>query len=259
MKLTDAMEKFKKYVENYNIEDGMIKLKIKHTYKVIEESEAIAKSIGLDEENVNLAKLIGLLHDIGRFEQIKQFRDYRDEKNIDHAELGVKLLFQEGLIRKFIREDQYDNIILKAIQNHNKFKIEDGLKEEELVHSKIIRDADKTDIFRVKIEEPLEAITNYTKEELENSDITDEVYQNVIQHTLIVNTLRKEPLDYWISPVGFVFDYHFITGLQHVQERNYINAMLDRINYKNEKTKQKIDNIKTITNEYMNQKIKESK
>ena len=128
----NAIEEFRKYIiENYDPKDGMISLKIRHTYGVVDASEYIAKSIGLDNENIQLARIIALLHDIGRFEQAKQYKDYRDYKNIDHAELGVKILFEEGFIRKFIQDDKYDNIILKAIKNHNKLEIEDGLNEEE--------------------------------------------------------------------------------------------------------------------------------
>lgn len=55
-------------------------LKVKHTYEVVNKSEYIAEGLGIDEENTELAKLIGLLHDIGRFEQVKQTNDFLDAK-----------------------------------------------------------------------------------------------------------------------------------------------------------------------------------
>ena len=69
---------------------------------------------------------------------------------LEHAEFGTKVLFQNNLIRKFIDDDKYDEIISKAIYNHNKYKIQEGLSEIELLQCKIIRDADKLDNFRVK-------------------------------------------------------------------------------------------------------------
>ena len=104
----------------------------------------------MNQENIELAKLIALLHDIGRFEQVKQTNDFLDSNNFDHANYGVKVLFEDKLIRKFIENNEYDNIIKKAIYNHNKYKIEENLNDAELLHSKIIRDADKLDNFRVK-------------------------------------------------------------------------------------------------------------
>ena len=77
-------------------------------------------------------------------------------KKIEHAEFGVKVLFEDNLITKFIEDRKYDNIISKAIYNHNKFKIEDNLNDIELLHCKIIRDADKIDNFRVKQDDKFE-------------------------------------------------------------------------------------------------------
>ena len=149
MKFELAEKSFREYLKKYDTNDGSIALKIKHTYEVVKKSEYIAKGLRLDKENIELAKTIALLHDIGRFEQIKEFGEFNDKK-IEHAEFGVKVLFDNGLIRNFINEDKYDNIIYKAIYNHNKYKVEENLNEKELLQCKIIRDADKLDNFRVK-------------------------------------------------------------------------------------------------------------
>ena len=252
----NAIEEFRKYIiENYDPKDGMISLKIRHTYGVVDASEYIAKSIGLDNENIQLARIIALLHDIGRFEQAKQYKDYRDYKNIDHAELGVKILFEEGFIRKFIQDDKYDNIILKAIKNHNKLEIEDGLNEEEVLHAKIIRDADKTDNFRVKVEERFEDISNLTREELENSNITDKIYTDFMNNKLIVISERKEPLDFWISYIAFIFDYNFTVGLKYIYDGNYINTMIGRLDYKKDEVKEKMSKIRRHALEYVENRI----
>ncbi len=60
------------------------------------------------------------------------------------------MLFEKGMIRDFIENNQYDEIIKIAIDNHSRLTIEDGLNERTLLHSKIIRDADKLDNYRVK-------------------------------------------------------------------------------------------------------------
>lgn len=156
-----AENAFKKYVENYDNNDDRVKLKLVHTYGVVNASEFLAKELNLDEENKNLAKLIALLHDIGRFEQTKMSKevyDTADSTFFDHAEYGVKILFEDKLIRNFIKENTYDNIIYQAILNHNKLKIQEGLNDNELLHAKIVRDADKIDNFRVKLSESFRSI-----------------------------------------------------------------------------------------------------
>lgn len=107
-----AKQVFNDYVKKFDREDGSILLKITHTYHVVDLSEYIAKEQGLDEENVALAKLIALLHDIGRFKQVTLLRNFSD-KGFDHADYGVKILFEENLIRKFIPTNKYDEIIKK--------------------------------------------------------------------------------------------------------------------------------------------------
>ena len=159
-----AQKEFKDYLNNYDLNDGKIQLKVRHTYGVVSLSEYIAKKLNLSEEDVELAKLIALLHDIARFEQTKKFGDFRDYKNVDHADLAIKILFENNLIRNFIEVNTYDSIILKAIKNHNKLQIEDGLNERELLHAKIIRDADKTDNFRVTANDRFEDMFNSSKE-----------------------------------------------------------------------------------------------
>ena len=75
----------------------------------------IASELHLSEDDVELAKMIGLLHDIGRFEQAIKYDNFDDYNTMDHAEYGVKILFKDGMIRKFIDTDEYDEIIKKAI------------------------------------------------------------------------------------------------------------------------------------------------
>ena len=210
-----AKKSFKKYLEGYDLNDGMIQLKVRHTYGVVELSEYIAKDLNLDEENVELAKLIALLHDIARFEQAKEFGDYRDYKTLDHAELGVKILFEDNLIRNFIETDKYDEVILKAIKNHNKLEIEDGLNEAELLHAKIIRDADKTDNFRVKANDRFEDIFNSSKEKLENDIISDNIFNDFMNNKIIISKERKTDMDFWVSyikltPLSLFFKNHYL-------------------------------------------------
>ena len=95
MDLSHAVRKFEEYLDHYDRDDDKIRLKITHTYGVVEYSRKIALRLGLPEEDVELAQIIGLLHDIGRFEQIKRFDSF-EPATMDHAEFGVRILFEEA-------------------------------------------------------------------------------------------------------------------------------------------------------------------
>ena len=252
-----AQEVFKEYLKEYNLEDGSIKLKIIHTYEVVHKSEYIAKGLGLNEENVELAKLIALLHDIGRFEQIKVIQEFNDNK-LNHADFGVKVLFEDNLIRKFIQDNQYDTIINKAIWNHNKYKIEDELNEIQLLHCKIIRDADKLDNFRVKeIEDFKDMFPKiYNVKTIDNEEISLKVYQDFMNHKCIKLNDRKTIIDYWVCVIAFIFDLNFDISLQYVSDNKYIDKLINRIKYKNRNTKQKMEQIRKCVNGYLNKNKK---
>ena len=156
--LNKARIAFKKYINSFdNKDDPGFNLKVVHTYHVVDNAIMISKKLGLSEEDVDLAALIAILHDIGRFDELKNLKKFDGVGN-DHAMFASKILFEDNLIKNFIDTDEYNNIIKKAIENHNKKQIEDGLSDRELLHAKIIRDADKLDNYRVKQEEKIENI-----------------------------------------------------------------------------------------------------
>lgn len=255
-----AQNEFNTFVKsNFDFNNDKIARKFKHTYCTVKIAEKICNNLGLNSEDTELAKIIALLHDIGRFPQAKNFKSFRDDRNdiLDHATIGVNLLFENNYIRKFIENDKFDNIIKVAIENHNKYEInKDNLTERELLHCKIIRDADKTDIFRIiSIENPY-SLDEITKEEIENSLISDKIYNNIINKKLINHSDRKTAIDIWISHLAFIFDFNFSTGLNDIKEKDYINILLDRFTYNSLETKEKIETIRKICINYINEKLR---
>lgn len=254
--LVHAQKVFKEYLKSYDEESGDIKLKIVHTYGVMEKSEYIGKKLNLNEGQIELAKLIALLHDIGRFEQRKSLKEFEDFKGLDHAEYGLQVLFKDGWIRKFIEDDKYDDIICKAIENHNKYQIQEGLTKEELLQAKIIRDADKLDNFRVKDTEKFENMFHYNPETIEYETISPIVYKTFMGCKQIDVKERKTQVDIWISYLAFIFDINFDASLQYIVENNYINRLIDRVEYKNEDTKIKMEEIRNCANVYVKERLK---
>lgn len=250
-----AVKEFEKYLDDYDRNNGSIKLKIIHTYEVVHKCSMLAKSLNLSKENIELAKIIGLLHDIGRFEQIKNFGEFND-KLLEHAKYGVIYLFDNNNIRRFISDSKYDSIIYKAIINHNKLGIEDNLNENELLFAKIIRDADKLDNFRVKLVDKIEYMFPkiYNKDTIDYEVISDKVYNDFMMHECIALNDRKTIIDYWLCVIAFIYDLNFTVSLKYVKDNDYVNKLIDRLDYKNIETKEKIKNIRKCMIEYVNSK-----
>ena len=106
-----AKNRFLSYVEAYDATNPRIALKIEHSLRVAELCREIAKREHFSKTDCDLAWLIGLLHDIGRFEQYKQYHSYNDSKTFDHADYGVKILFEQKLIQNFEIPKKYYDII----------------------------------------------------------------------------------------------------------------------------------------------------
>ena len=77
----------------------------------------------LGEEQQQLAELIALLHDIGRFEQLRLYDSFMPD-TMDHAAFGVKLLFdgENPMIRRFLADTCYDEIIIRCYCKAQRFQ-----------------------------------------------------------------------------------------------------------------------------------------
>ncbi len=253
-----AKIEFKKFLDKYEDKSDLsFKLKVVHTYHVAENAKEIAENLNLSKEDIELAELIGLLHDIGRFEELKITKELNSVK-FDHARHGSTMLFEKGMIRNFIENSQYDEIIRKSIENHSKLAIEEGLNERELLHSKIIRDADKLDNYRVKKEEKIEAIFPKRvnkKEDMEECILSDKVYETVLNRECVNIHDRVTPLDFWVCILAFTFDLNFDVTYNMVKENNYINILIDRFDYKDKETRNRMESIRNIVNKFIEDKI----
>lgn len=257
----NAKSRFNNFIsDNYDLRDDRISGKLEHTYNVVKMAEYIADDLKLNPEDRELAKLIALLHDIGRFEQAKEFGCFREDiSNYDHAALGVKLLFENGFIREFIADTRFDTIIKQAIVNHSRYMLsEANLTERELLHCKLIRDADKTDSFRVKTVSDIYSTANVTQDELENSFISDNVLNDFMSAKTILSSDRKTAADIWVSYIAFVFDFNFTSGLKYILENDYINILARRFDFKIPDTKEKMERIRRFALDHIKQRIKES-
>lgn len=247
-----AKQAFKEYVKKYNPEDKKIKLKIAHIERTAEVAKNTAKSLNLSKEDVDLAKLIGLLHDIGRFEQVRIYNTFMDRNSVNHGELGVKILFEDGLIRNFIQDKSYDNIIKFAILNHNRGKIQDGLTNRELLHAKIIRDSDKLDIFKVLLTEDVE--TCWETKDMTKEIITPEIYREFMEDKSINYKNRRSAADTLVCHFAYVFDFNFKYGLDIINKEGYLKLLYNRFEFEDNKTKNMIKNIFIEASRYVNTK-----
>lgn len=249
---------FQEYTDRYDSTNPKIKLKIDHTYRVANLCEQIAQSLELSAAEVDLAWLSGMLHDVGRFEQLRRYNTFSDAQSIDHARFAVELLYDDGLIADYVPEisttelvadartwrsmgganesptAQSEDIPLSdilqtlriAIGEHSAYRIQKGLDERTRMFYQILRDADKVDIFRVICDTPMEEVYGFQTKDILRSAITPEVMQAFYEHHAVLRKLKKCPADYIVAHGSLTFELVYPESLRIAKEQGYLKQMM---------------------------------
>lgn len=248
--------KFVEYVNQYDSSDEKIRLKIDHTYRVAALCQRIAQSLHLSSGDVDLAWLLGMLHDIGRFEQLKNYGTFSDENSIDHAHYGVTILFEQGHLREYIDIDPKDMeyaLIRTAIDNHSAYRIESGMDERTEMFCHILRDSDKIDILKVNYDISIETIYNVTTEELKNAVVTPTVMEQFLEHHAILRTTKKSCVDHIVGHSALVFELVYPESLRIVEEQGYLHKILQFSSH-NSKTVEQFAILRESMKSYLEEK-----
>lgn len=241
--------KFQDHVSYYDLSDPKIRLKIDHTYRVADLCKRIAGSLSMSEELIEVAWVCGMLHDIGRFEQVRRFHTFMDSESVDHAKFGVQLLFGEKkLIRRFLEETKWDEQIKNAICWHSAYQLPENLKEAPFC--RILRDADKLDILRANLETPLEDIYNVTTEELRTGEVTPEVMEAVKKHHTVLRSKKKSPVDHVVGHICLTFELVYPESRKILKEQGYLERML-HFTSENPKTCEQFEEIRAEMQRYL--------
>ena len=202
------LDEFEKYVSTYDLLNVKIKGKFEHSKRVMELSNKYAKLLDFNEEDIELATLIGLLHDIGRFEQLRVYDSFNDVATIDHADYSVEQLFKKDEIKRFTNEEDWYPIIKFAIKNHNKMDIPNIRDERMIKHARLIRDVDKIDI--------MVAMTGRVIED--GSRVSKELLDSFKKHGLIDRKYAKTRNDFIINQYGFAFNIYYDIVLEEYKK-----------------------------------------
>ncbi len=148
MNYKEILNRFNNYVDTYREGGKLCKLlqeKLEHIERVAANSVYIAKSEGWSESDVAKAELCGFYHDVGRFSQYTKYRTFSDTKSVNHGQHGFDVINENNMFDGLAENDAQN--ILDAVHYHNALNIPDGLTAESMRFTKLVRDADKIDIF----------------------------------------------------------------------------------------------------------------
>ena len=227
----DLKKWFTNYVDTFKYNDPEIQrnidIKREHTEKVTEEIIHIVKQLGLNDNELKLAEIIALFHDIGRFEQYVRYKTFSDNKSENHAELGIKILTKYNVLGIF--DEEIKNLILCSIRYHNLASLPPEETKICLFYSRLIRDADKLDILNV--------VTEYYHRkngrqnvalELELPDtpgISKEIYSALMDKQIVNMKHVKNLNDIKLLQAGWIYDINFKPTYECITNRKYIEKI----------------------------------
>ena len=233
----------------------MCQRKKHHTRRVAENCMMIAGYMRLNEYDCNLAWTIGELHDFARFGQAVVTKTFVDSERFNHARLGARLLFTHRMIEDII--PNYDEIseedkkvMEKAVYYHSDYALPEGLTEREELFCKIVRDADKVDIFRTSAETSFESMYGCSKEDIMKSDISEPVEEAFLNHLTVDRTKRVTHADFRLSHIALCFGLEYESSKQRAIDEGYLLKMLD-IEFLNPEVQRRYLRMKSNVKEFL--------
>jgi hypothetical protein len=226
---------FEGYVQTYNDidEDGFrnILLKVEHTRKVCEIMALLAEGEGLTAEEARIAAAVALLHDAGRFPQFRRWRTFRDSDSDNHARLGIEVLRQHDVLNGLPADERL--LIEEAVRFHNLLVLPSRFRSPSALYIRLIRDADKLDIWRVFREyfnQPDDLRPSAVT--LGFSDLPG-VTPSCVRELAAGRVIRLDDVrtlnDFKLLQISWVYDLNFRTSYRLLQQRGHIPALAETI------------------------------
>lgn len=233
----EQLQKFKAwfadYIGTFYSDDTYInanlELKKIHTEYVCTEAVYVAEAIGLDENGLLIAETAGLFHDVGRFEQFTKYKTYSDAKSESHSLMAVRILKDNNVLAELNAAEQ--NVILKAVQLHGIKHLPEGLNEQEELYAKVLRDADKLDIYRVLIEKYRQYRDDPDNFPLELELADEPTYSKYLVEAIegygqVDYTELRTLNDMKLLLLAMVFDVNFVPTLKRIRQTGYVEQLL---------------------------------
>ena len=239
------------YTDN-PVNNSTIRLKEKHTERVCENMILIGEALGLSDDEKVLTETMALFHDIGRFRQYAVYGTFKDADSENHALLGLRELVAHNVLEICTKDER--KWITKAIANHNAITIPKKENGKSLFFIRLLRDADKLDIWRVFID------YNNTRNEQPNPVVEFGLPDDPFFSPQVLSAFSEERFvlfkdlrtvnDFKLLLLSWVFDLNFSFSIQLVKDRRYIEK-IEAILPDSQETKKVLKHIHDYMDRYL--------
>ena len=231
--LDDLKTWFAEYVSGFysgnQQADYAFRLKEDHTRRVCKNIILICKKLDLPETDLARAESMALLHDVGRFRQYAEYRTYSDVASVNHARLSLREIANHRALNKLAPDEK--KCIARAVVFHNAAVVPDHLDDSTRFFTRLLRDADKLDIWKVFCD----YFRDLAENKAPNTVITLGLPDEPGYSANIINSFKdgsialiqdiKTLTDFKLLQISWVFDLNFRPSFQLLGERKYIERI----------------------------------
>ncbi len=214
------------YINKYPDDFEEYNLKLNHSFRVKNEIDKISENLKCSKAMIYTAQAAALLHDAGRFQQYAEYKTFSDAFSVDHAELGLKVIQNSGLLDN-LEKISADRITF-AVKNHNKYQISSDGDKEAVFLAKMLRDADKIDIFNVvsgyysgNDSGKIAAMLNLPVHNQISSDVCRYILDGEIPKIEYVSGFS----DLKLMQMSWIYDINFGISLEIIKEQGYLDLI----------------------------------
>ena len=206
--------------------DENIDLKVDHTLRVAAEMSRLCAAEAIPARLVKLALRAAMLHDISRFSQFRSSGSFNDAASIDHGDRSAEIAAAEGWVADLERPAA--EAVLTAVCWHNKPEVPETLSPDAETLTKLVRDADKLDIFKVVLDhldhpEDNPAVTFSLDP---HAGVTPAIAAAIAEGKQIAHRDMRSAADFIAAKLLWPFDLNFTWSRREFLKRNYIGRLM---------------------------------
>lgn len=200
-----------------------------HSIRVADNSLLLANVVLQTEEEKGIATINALFHDIGKASMVSKNLDSLVIQR-DHATVSSKIIQQMEFYQELTADFQV--IILKAVENHNKQKLPKLDSEQQTIFAHLLRDADKLDIYDSAyrfFKEKYGIQPVITMDLNKNSEVSEKIIKSIMAGKVASVEDMKSMNDYKLLLLSMAFDLNFKYTFRIMSEKQHIQKIYETL------------------------------
>ena len=267
----------KKYVEDSEFYTEYNEEKIHHSMQVVGAMKYIMKHEktfqNRDEYFLQCAMIATILHDVGRFEEIKRLYDAQKSENkqdglwvsrLDHGAMGYEILKNSAGYndpRIYIPVKHHGNMIEELYADEEFYAIKDEKLKKDIVEIIFLtRDADKTANFYLMTYGGNKKFPNIFKNNYSDEENARPISQEALDDFTGFNVVKRENaynyVTRYLNILSWIFDINYLPSFDLIIKNGSLSKMADIV-FENNKDEALQEVIENAVADYLNMRYEE--